>query len=289
MQIANPIYDVVFKYLMEDNDIAKLLISTIIGEEIVELAFLPQETTVSLEAHSLTVYRLDFSATIKKPDGSYRHVIIEIQKAKLATDIMRFRRYLGDQYQKKDNAYFETVRGKQIRKAMPIVSIYFIGYQLDKITAPVIKVNRNYYDVTTGEEILEREDFIESLTHDSYVIQIPHLKSDHRTDIEELLRIFDQNQVTSDSHILSIDEANYPEKYRLVIRHLQRALVEPHVKRTMDAEDDILAELQDLEREIERKDKALKDSYRIIEDKDKALEDSYRIIEELRKRLQTKD
>ena len=31
MLIANPIYDVVFKYLMEDSKIAKLVISSIIG------------------------------------------------------------------------------------------------------------------------------------------------------------------------------------------------------------------------------------------------------------------
>jgi hypothetical protein len=37
MQIANPIYDVVFKYLLEDNKIAKKLISLIIGEEIQSL------------------------------------------------------------------------------------------------------------------------------------------------------------------------------------------------------------------------------------------------------------
>ncbi|MCP4402531.1 MAG: hypothetical protein GY801_35150 [bacterium] len=43
MHIANPIYDVVFKYLLEDNEIAKLLISTIISEEVVELVdFLPR-------------------------------------------------------------------------------------------------------------------------------------------------------------------------------------------------------------------------------------------------------
>ena len=41
MQIANPIYDVVFKYLMEDAKVAKLLISSIIGEEIEELDFRP--------------------------------------------------------------------------------------------------------------------------------------------------------------------------------------------------------------------------------------------------------
>ena len=37
MWIANPIYDVVFKFLMEDNKIAKLLISKIINEEVIEL------------------------------------------------------------------------------------------------------------------------------------------------------------------------------------------------------------------------------------------------------------
>ena len=34
MQIANPVYDVVFKYLMHDNSIAKKIISLIIDEEI---------------------------------------------------------------------------------------------------------------------------------------------------------------------------------------------------------------------------------------------------------------
>jgi len=34
MHIANPIYDVVFKYLLEDNKVAKLFLSAIIGENI---------------------------------------------------------------------------------------------------------------------------------------------------------------------------------------------------------------------------------------------------------------
>jgi len=37
MQIANPIYDIVFKYMMSDNRVAKSLLSAIIGEKIVEL------------------------------------------------------------------------------------------------------------------------------------------------------------------------------------------------------------------------------------------------------------
>lgn len=45
MKIANPIYDVIFKYLMEDIESAKSIISAIIGKEIIELISIPQEST----------------------------------------------------------------------------------------------------------------------------------------------------------------------------------------------------------------------------------------------------
>jgi len=53
---------------------------------------------MALENRLFTVYRLDFSARIKTQNGAVKQVIIEIQKAKFAADIMRFRRYLGEQY-----------------------------------------------------------------------------------------------------------------------------------------------------------------------------------------------
>jgi len=277
MHIANPIYDVVFKYLMDDSKIARLLISTIIGEKIISLDFLPKEKVVELEHRSLTVYRLDFSAKIQIPDG-YKNVLIEIQKAKFATDIMRFRRYLGEQYQKKENIYETTINGKQVKKAMPIISIYFLGHKLEHITVPIIKVQRQYYDVTTGKEIKEKEEFIESLTHDSFIIQIPHLRQKYQTEVEQLLSVFDQKNATSDHHILNINEQDYPERYRPLIRRLQRAIVEPQVRETMEIEDEILEDLQDKEREIE-------DSRKIIEAKDKALEEKDKLIAELKEQL----
>ena len=277
MQIANPIYDVVFKYLMDDSKIARLFISTIIGEKILSLDFLPKEKVVELEHRSLTVYRLDFSAKIQTADG-YKNVLIEIQKAKFATDIMRFRRYLGEQYQKKENVYETIVMGKETKKAMPIISIYFLGHKLEHITVPIIKVQRQYYDVTTGEELKQREEFIESLTHDSFIIQIPHLRQKYQTEVEQLLSVFDQKNATSDHHILNVKEQDFPEKYRPLIRRLQRAIAEPHVRETMEIEDEILEDLQDLEREIAKKDKTIEANEKTIAEKD-------RLIEELKKKL----
>jgi len=62
LDIANPIYDVVFKYLMNDNRVAKLIISTITGLKIETLEFRATEKTLALEKPALTIYRLDFAA-----------------------------------------------------------------------------------------------------------------------------------------------------------------------------------------------------------------------------------
>lgn len=97
VQIANPIYDSVFKYLMNDEKVAKLLLSAIIGREVVELEFRPTEHHFPFR-EVLTVLRMDFQARIIDENGNQELVLIELQKAKLASDIMRFRKYLGAQY-----------------------------------------------------------------------------------------------------------------------------------------------------------------------------------------------
>ena len=265
MQIANPIYDVVFKYLMEDSKLAKLMISSIIGENIERLSFLPQEFVSDIEKpkngekskakrnrlDSLTVYRLDFSAKIKTAEG-YKNVIIELQKAKFPTDIMRFRSYLGQQFANKNN--FQKIKiDNRIRKTgLPIISIYFLGHKLDNTTASAIKVSRQYSDLITDEIIETKESFIESLTLDSYVIQIPYLTDKRRSELEILLSVFDQrNPVDKDRHILNVREEDFPTKYRPIIRKLQKAILDNEVKKRMEMEDGIIDELEDMEREIE--------------------------------------
>ena len=285
MQIANPIYDVVFKYLMEDSKIARLLISTIIGEEIVELDFQPQESSAEVEQRSLTVYRLDFSAKIKTPDG-YKIVLIEIQKAKFATDIMRFRKYLGLQYAKKENVRNVTINGKETKIALPILNIYFLGHRIGHTDAPLIKVNRHYYDVRTGNVIKEKIDFIESLSHDSFIIQVPHLRKKYKTEVEQLLSVFDQHNITSDCHILNVREEDFSEKYHPIIRRLQIAIAEPEVRTTMNIEDEILEELQGKEREIARKENVIEEKENVIEEKDKVIKEKDLELEQQRKEIE---
>lgn len=223
--IANSIYDGAFKYLLDDNGVARLFLSTMIGEEIVELTFRPTEHRTDVEQRHVTVFRIDFSARIALPNGGEKLVIIEIQKAKFASDIMRFRKYLGRQYLSKENSY--TVHGEL--RAMPILSIYLLGHSLEHTESPVIRVVRQYLDATGREHIARQEDFIESLTRDSIIVQIPHLKQRRQNDLESLLGIFDQSQKDpADAHTLSIREEDYPEKFQGVIRRLIKAIGEQH-------------------------------------------------------------
>nr|VFK06787.1 MAG: PD-(D/E)XK nuclease family transposase [Candidatus Kentron sp. LPFa]VFK33218.1 MAG: PD-(D/E)XK nuclease family transposase [Candidatus Kentron sp. LPFa] len=290
MQIANPIYDVVFKHLLEDNDIARLLVATILGREVVEISPLPQEKTIPIEKRRFTVYHLDYAARIRKPDGGYEQVIIEIQKAKFPADIMRFRRYLGNQYERKENTFTVRIDGKEQERPLPIVAIYFLGYPLDQLRAPVIQVARQCYDITTGERLSGREEFIESLTHDAFIIQIPSLRKECKTDLEQLLTLFDQRRATrDDDHILEMDDTAYPEKYQPLVRLLNRAISNEEIRDTMDAEDEILRDFENLERHIDRQDEIIEEQGKTIEEKGKALGEKDKALEEQGKALGEKD
>jgi hypothetical protein len=246
MQIANPIYDVIFKYLLDDNKIAKKLISLIINEEIETLELKPTEIRGDLAAKPITVLHIDFSATIKLPDGGFKKIIIELQKAKFFTDIQRFRRYLGSQYGDSGNSYEK--HGRKV--AMPILSIYFLGHYLEKTRLPVVRVNRQYIDVASGKLILEKDPFIEALTHDSIVIQIPALKEHRRNKLEKVLSVFESS--TAKNHLINIREEEYPKQFQAVIRRLLKAAAEPELRESMNIEDEYVEELESLERTIDK-------------------------------------
>ncbi|MCX7955286.1 MAG: hypothetical protein N3A01_08905, partial [Bacteroidales bacterium] len=146
--IANPIYDVVFKYLMENNKVAKLLLSDLTGLNIVSLELQPQEYTARPETASVIIYRMDFKAKVRDKQGNKKLVLIEIQKAKFFTDIIRFRKYLGEQYAHPSN----VIEKGNKKVGIPIITIYFIGYKLDSnIEVPIIRVARQILDNTTKE------------------------------------------------------------------------------------------------------------------------------------------
>ena len=194
MVIANPIYDVVFKRLMEDNRIAKFFIGTLLEQVIESVEVQPQEFTYKDELLGIAVFRLDYIATIKTETGELKKILIEIQKAKNLIDLMRFRNYLGEQYKKED-----IVNNKKM--ILPITTIYILGFQLTEIDSACIKFERNYRDLVSKKIIDTKSDFVEKLTHDSYIVQVTRITNRYQTRLDKLLSVFEQTNFLDDSKI----------------------------------------------------------------------------------------
>ena len=236
MIIANPIYDVVFKYLMEDTEIARRLLSKIIGEEIIDIYIQPQEYVGRSDKFEVIILRLDFKATIRTKDNKQKKVLIELQKGKNSADIMRFRKYLGDNYRKED--ILEATR----KEALPIITIYFLGFRLTNVHTSVMKVNREYIDLITDKKIETKEEFIEKLTHNSYIIQIPRLKRKVRNELERVLKVFNQSYNTNnDKKTLEFQEKDFEgdELLVMIANRLRKAATEEELLRKIEIEEEV--------------------------------------------------
>jgi len=286
MLIANPIYDVVFKYLMEDAEIARRLLSVIIGQEIIELNFQPQEYIGRSDAFDVIILRLDFKAIIQIENGEQKKVLIELQKGKNPVDILRFRRYLADNYRNED-----VINGKKV--SLPIITIYFLGFKLLNILTPVVKVNRFYFDLINDVKIETKEAFIEQLTHDSYVIQIPRLKKQVRNELETVLKVFNQAYVSDDTKILIFDESEIDNDLLvLMTKRLRKAATEEEVLRKIEIEEEVentielhIREKQDLKEKVTDQETKLSEQETKLNEQETKLSEQEKLIEKLKKQL----
>ncbi len=294
MIIANPIYDVVFKRLMENDKVAKFFIGTLMEKEIATVEVKPQEFTYVDELAGLAVYRLDFIATIKTNSGEYKKILIEIQKAKNYTDLMRFRNYLGENYKKQD-----IIDDKKI--VLPITTIYLLGFTLPEISSPCIKVERNYWDLIDKKVIDEKSDFIEKLTHDSFVVQVNKISNRYLTRLDKLLSVFEQTNFVDDKKI--IKEFNHQtdiEEVELITEILHHSGTNPEERkkieteqeawRTVDAMAESLREkVEEQSKAIKEKDQALTEKNQELTEKDQALTEKDKLIAELLRKLNEND
>ncbi|MFP5041020.1 hypothetical protein [Parasediminibacterium sp. JCM 36343] len=280
MVIANPIYDVVFKRLMENERVAKFFIGTLLEETIESVEVKPQEFTYTDELAGLAVYRLDFIATIKTATGEYKKVLIEIQKAKNQIDLMRFRNYLAEQYKKEDTVNDEKV-------VLPITTIYILGFKLPEIETPCIKVERKYKDLINKTMLETKSEFVESLTHDSYVVQVERITDRYQTRLDKLLSVFEQANFVDDKKIIKeFDHAADLEEVRIMTDILHHAGTNPEEKKKIETEQEAWRTVNAMfENEKKAFIKALKEKDKALSEKDQALTEKDKQIAELLKRL----
>lgn len=251
--IANPMYDVIFKYLLEDLNIAKGLIARIIECEIETIEVHSQETmqeTDLAQLPGIRLLRLDFKAVIwvkkesetpkKEVEYERKKVLIELQKSKELMDILRFRKYLAENYAKADTIVNSI--GKNETEILPIITIYFLGFKLDNIAIPVLKVAKKYENVLEHKEVYlsKKEGFVDLLTHESYMIQVQRLEEYLRTPLENILLVFSQKYtLKGDEHRLEVEENANDDLVEEAQRRLARAAGDEGLRKKMDIEDEM--------------------------------------------------
>ncbi|MBR1448793.1 MAG: hypothetical protein IJ588_08645 [Prevotella sp.] len=270
MTIANPIYDSVFKFLMEDERVARTILSALLKMDIVKVEVRPHEYSNS-QRDTLSMFRIDFGATVRESDGTERIILIKVQKTWLETETLRFRQYLGVQYQRKENIMADSREGY----ALPMVAVYILGHKVGDVEEPVLYVRHDAFDynenrVTKGLP----NPFIDSLTHDSIIVQIPRLHGQINNRLDKVLSVFDQTLLTPDcEHFLNFDDSLYQgdEDLQPILHRLLMAASDADTRQDMNVEDEYYSVIEKRDTDIMMKDRQLAEKNALLTQKDEQL------------------
>ena len=287
IDVANPIYDSVFKYLMEDERIAKTLLSALLKKDVIHVKVRPHEYSNQVK-DKISMFRIDFAATVLEEDGSSRIVLIELQKTWLATETLRFRQYLGAQYGNPHN-----MDENDRKYAYPMVAIYLLGHRLGNVQEPVVYVNYKAYNYE-GEELQNGSDdpFIKSLNHDSIIVQIPLLRSKITNRLDKILSLFDQRRMNPENpHMLEIEESSYvgDSEMLYMLHRLMMAAASSKVRQDMNAEDVYYSEIENRDTALMLKDKKLKEQSEQLKAKEEQLKEQSDQLKEQSAELKAKE
>lgn len=268
--VANPIYDSVFKYIMEDTRIARTILSALLKKDIVSVEVRPHEYA-NETGNKISMFRIDFGAMVREHDGATHLILIELQKTWVETETLRFRQYLGAQYGNKQNIDPDSRKGF----AYPMVSIYIMGHRVGDIDVPVLYVSHKAYDYDGNEVTHGMPDpFVESLVHDSIIVQIPLLHGIINKRLERVLSVFDQTKVDrKDPHLLCLDESTYntDDDMKYIVHRLTAAAASPEIRQDMNVEDEYYSAIENRDTLLMRKDKELRESKEQLQERDTML------------------
>lgn len=271
--IPNPIYDVVFRYLMADYESAVIVLSTLINEKILKLHLEPLTHPIKKAGtvkdprtdDDVSLFHLDFTATIQLEDGSEELIMIELQKAAEPTDIFRFKRYISKNFQHKrleEVTHHKSQAITVVERPIRLIPIFILNFRIEnELNDLLIKVNRSKLGVFKNEFLQKHNDFIDNLSYDMLVVQLPNLRNiheeeylqdDYKRKLYALLKLFDQQErFKNNEHRLRVMRKLLPGFLERIVARLQAADKDnPDLEESMLAEDEILKLLLERENEI---------------------------------------
>lgn len=257
--VANPIYDSVFKFLMEDERIAKTVLSALLKKEVVSVEMRRHEHP-NIMRDKISMFRIDFAARVKEKEGNVRLILIELQKTWLETETLRFRRYLAAQYNAEENIVKE---GENKGYGVPMVAVYLLGHRVGHIDKAVVYANHKTVDYN-GEVVKNgnKDPFINSLIHDSIIVQIPLLHGKINNHLDKVLSVFDQShRDASNQQLMCLNPETYEDDTDMmyILRRLSMAAMSAEVRQEMNDEDEFYSVLEARDTELMKQNRIISD------------------------------
>ena len=316
MFIANPIYDLIFKYLMQDLSIARRFLSLILGKNIADLQFQDREKLRIIKdrndpeavSSKLRFFHLDFLAEIQNENGSQK-VLIELQKTHEDDDAHRFRAYIGEIYTH-DKLHYEKLLKEEIVSSkqegrepkpihapsiLPLIPVVILGFKLEPKApegedALILHIQRKGFNPNADyAPVPMAYAMAEALSHDLVLIQIPYLPKNPQTELEKVLSVFDQRFLNKDRPWIKnfpLDPENCSELLRDILKSLNLLVENPKVAEEIQAEEESYLHAINLAAEMRENERR---NAEILAAKDKELVESAKALAESAKVIKDKD
>ena len=271
--VANPIYDSVFKFLMEDERIAKTVLSALLKKDVVSVEMRRHEHP-NITRDKISMFRIDFAARVREDNGDVRLILIELQKTWLDTETLRFRRYLAAQYNAEENIMKD---GDNKGFAVPMVAVYLLGHRIGDIDKAVVYASHETLDY--DGQVVEngkKDPFISSLIHDSIIVQIPLLHGKINNKLDKVLSVFDQSyRDASNQQLLCLDPKAYEgdNDMMYILRRLSMAAMSAEVRQEMNDEDEFYSLLEARETQLMKQNQIISDQKAQISDQKAQISD----------------
>ena len=252
MKIINPLYDNAFKYLMENEQIAKIVLSIILDTQVIRFQSKPQETTLIYtgETH---LSRFDFKAVISDVNNEEKVILIELQKYRNPDPVIRFRQYLAQNYLKEETIIDKD--GNEQTTILPIITIYILGFELKEFDSVAVKSENKLFDIINGKYIDVKSKFADLLTHPSYFLQAVQKKNKKGTRLEKFLSIFlEKFNNEPANYFIDIEEEPFEKdaEMKKILDFLNKATQNRELQRSLEFEKQTKEGYEKYEQELQQ-------------------------------------
>ncbi len=169
----------------------------------------------------------------------------------------------------------------QKQYSLPIITIYILGYKLSDLPYLAVKVDRNIINLADKQSVKANSYFINHLTHESIIIQVPRLKKQRATRLERFMSFFDQEIIAEEKYFLNME--SIPTEFNEIAKHLDANSLRDEFRQKLALEDEIEEKFNTIEKRLSEEIRLKEEEKRQKEEERRQKEEERRQKEEERR------